>query len=195
MSAFWLSSVALPLTSTRWRQWTRSQWQQDTWTRVWSHQMTWTITMKWLNLFKSTSNLFQGTRIPAPPVCSCSLCSVPLLIGTGSWSGTQWPIWVQLLSVTRALWPSVRAPGIYSWCGWVEGPWQPKWSVYCVRAASLRWLCLLQVSWRTDGLCKTFQFHFSLISSIWGLGLTCWMLIQCSVTCMGALCVFECMCL
>lgn len=162
MSAFWVRFVPLPLTSARWWPWTHAQWQQETWSRfdptslpepsLWNEWNSWNLhlTSSRVPEFQLSQNFLS------------SLCSLLFLTGAGSWSDTQWLIWVQLLSVTRALWPSVRTAGIYSWCGWVQGPWQPKWSVCCLCAASsLCWLWLLQVSWTTRMVCtKHFSFTF-----------------------------------
>lgn len=114
---------------------------------------------KWISLI---FELFQSAGIPSRPVYSCFPWHYHSWLGQAAglthngWFGA-----LQLPSVTRgALWTSVRALGIYSWCGWVEGPWQPRWSVCCLRAASsLCWLCPLQVSWRTLMVCAK---HFTM---------------------------------
>lgn len=133
-----------------------------------SRHLTWTVTIKWWNLLKTTSELSHSAGITTQPVYSC----FPWLYTTRDWGGQLvWHTMADLGAVAerhpRALSPSVHAPGIYSWCGWVEGPWQPKWSLCCLRAASsLCWLCPLQVSWKTDGLFKTLQFHLLFLSDL-----------------------------
>lgn len=134
-----------------------------------SRHLTWRVTIKWKNLLKTTSELSHSAGIPTQPVCSC----FPWFYTTRDW-GRQlvWHTMADLGAVAerhpRALSPSVHGLGIYSWCGWVKGPWQPKWSLCCLRAASsLYWLCPPQVSWKTA---MVWSKHFSFtcfFSTLW----------------------------